>query len=298
MRRLGSRATVRRIRRHLAPERETVVVYFPRARLLPRGALGEALTVLYCPDDFRRFHDGRRDEAFIAWEDEALKRSDLVIGVSPTLCRILEARHPHVRMVENGFDPEVFRSTDEPAPEDVADLPRPRIGYLGTARMPTFDAELMAEAARRRPGWSFCVIGWYDAGDPEIERLAALPNVRILGPRPRPVLARYLAAMDAMTCPYPDCPVTPSRSPMKGYEALAAGRPLVATHSPILDAHRPRLRSTESLDEFLAALEEVLEDPPAGSAELAAPFTWSSRARELRDHILEALARRDPPDRP
>jgi len=277
------------VRKRLEPGVPTAVVYLPRARLFPAGALGEAVSAYLCSDDFRFRPDGSRDEAFCEWEDRALAACDLVIGVSDAIRDGFAGRHDRARTVENGDDPGLFRPVDGPGPADVADLPRPRVGFVGSVRPPLIDLGLAARVADARPDWSFCFVGWHDDGDPDLEALRERPNVRLFGPRPREALAAYISAMDVMTCPYPKCRVTEVASPLKAYEAVGAGKPLVATHIPALNRHRPALRSEDSEAAYLAALDEVIADPPAVAADLAARCTWAARAAELRRHLAEAI---------
>lgn len=283
----------RRVRGALRGGSPVVVVQMPRARLFRPGALGEALTVYYCSDEFRVRDDGSTDETFCAWEDEMLARADLVVGVSPALCDVLARRHRHVRLVENGADPELFHPHDGPAPVDVADIPRPRLGFVGSVRRPLIDHDVVLGLARRRPGWSLCLVGWYDDDDPGIAAYRACGNVHVLGPRPREELSAYLGAMDVLICPHPPCEFADAASPLKGYEALAAGRPMVSLHAPALRGHAPHVRDTSSAEEFEAALADVLADPPAPDPALADSVSWAARARTFRAHVVEALRERE-----
>jgi glycosyltransferase involved in cell wall biosynthesis len=289
MRRLGRWWSRTVVTRALSEDARTVLVYFPRAGMFEPGALGEALTVYFCSDDFRYHHDGERDVAFCRWEDDVLDRADVVIGVSDPLCRRLAERHPRVRLVKNGIDPELFRPVGGPEPADIAGLPRPRIGFVGTVRAPLIDLDFVGEVAEARPGWTICLVGCYDEADPGIARARERPNVVLTGPRPRAALARYIAAMDVMTCPYVESRVTAPGLPLKAFESLAVGRPLVGVHAPELDEPRPYLRNTESLEEFLAAVGEVLRAPPEIGPEVSSGFAWRTRAGEFREHVLRLL---------
>ena len=64
---------------------------------------------------------------------------------------------------------------------------------------------------------------------------------------------------------------------------------MVGVHAPLLDERRPALRNTESLEEFLAAVEELLEDPPEIGPEVSSGFTWRERTREFREHVVRAF---------
>ncbi len=279
----------RQIQAKLRPDVETVVILYPQARLPARGAFGEALTVYYCSDDFGHRPDGTRRPEVQEWEDEVLDRSDVVIVSTVGLEETMAPRHPRVCLVENGFDPDLFRPVEGGPPDDIAELPEPRIGFVGSVREALFDFELMSAVARARPDWSLCCIGWTDDADAGLAAFAALPNVHVLGPRPREELARYISAMAVVTAPYPPTKLAAPALPLKAFESLAVGAPLVGLHAPLLDGYRPHLRSAETLEAFLAEIDAVLADPPTGSVDAAAPFTWKCRAAELLAHFDAAL---------
>src|SRR6185436_7193969 len=89
-----------------------------------------------------------------------------------------------------------------------------------------------------------------------LERLAALPNVHLLGERPLETLPGYVQHMDVALLPYKRNAYTDAINPMKFYEALAAGTPVVA--SPIRPLEDPQFRSVVTLartaDDWSAAM--------------------------------------------
>src|SRR5207302_4079247 len=63
----------------------------------------------------------------------------------------------------------------------------------------------------------------------ELAELEALPNVFHLGPQPQSAVPSYVAAFDVCVNPFARGPVADSVSPLKVYEYLAMGRPVVSS---------------------------------------------------------------------
>ncbi len=91
----------------------------------------------------------------------------------------------------------------------------------------------MALAAQRRRGASFVLIGRESGAD--LSALAALPNVHRLGEVPYASLPEHLAAFDVCTIPFRRTPLTEATNPVKLYEYLATGKPVVARRLPEIE---------------------------------------------------------------
>jgi glycosyltransferase involved in cell wall biosynthesis len=107
----------------------------------------------------------------------------------------------------------------------------------------------------------------------------------------------WLAALDVATMPFPFTPhFAQSASPMKMFEYLAAGLPIVASDLPALaevlvDGETAVLTPPGDISALADAIRRLRDDPAlrsrlaAGSREAAAAFTWRARA----ERILEAI---------
>jgi glycosyltransferase involved in cell wall biosynthesis len=283
---IGQRLLAPVLRRDLARlgfQRPIVIAGLPHAvdlldRVPKRGV------VYHCSDDF----SGVRGFPSSLPEVEAdlCRRADLVVTTSQTLC---EARHhfnPHTYWVPNGVDVAHF-SQAAAAADELRALPRPVVGFVGGLSQ-WVDAELLASLARSRTAWSLVLIG---PSSIDLSSLRGLPNVHLLGPRPYADLPRYLAAMDVALVPFKHEAVAWHADPIKVYEYLAAGLPVVSTDLPALHRLGDVVRLANTPSEFLAqvdaAVEEGRDTRRAARQAEAARHTWSSRFERFEQLVLE-----------
>lgn len=219
-------------------------------------------------------------------------------GVRDDLAR-LGVDSERVLVEHDGFEPSRFAaplSRDESRvalalPKDV-----PLAVYTG-GLLEWKGVDLVVEAARSLPDVYFVIAGGMDADVKKLRQKAGgLANVRIDGFQPPERVPLYLSAGDLGLVPNRSKPLISSRytSPLKVFEAMAVGLPLVASDVPSL-----RELLTHEQDALLVAA----DDAPAlaegvrrmiGDAALRArlgsklaqrahEFTWDARARRILD---------------
>jgi glycosyltransferase involved in cell wall biosynthesis len=279
-------ALVRRATRRLGLERPILWAYVPQAEVLI-DALEPSLVVYHCVDDIAA--QERIDTAsFRAAETRFAARADLVLASAPALAKRMRRISSNVMDAPNVADTELFSRALGPGILDpaMAALSQPRIVFTGAIVALKLDLPLLAELARLRRSWSFALVGPIGPGEPDtdISALTAEPNIRLLGPRNYGELPDVLRAADAGLIPYVRNALTESIFPMKVYEYLAAGLPVIATPLPALAgiaevATAPDAQGiAELLDEALA------QDDPKLRAErsrAAAAHSWERHLKEI-----------------
>ena len=290
------RETVRRATRRVGFERPVLWAYVPQALGLI-DVLRPRLVVYHCVDDIAA-HDRVDTTTFRNAEQEFVRVADVVIASSEPLRARLSQLVDDVRLMTNVADTEAFSRALDPGPidPDLDRLPRPRIVFVGAVSNIKFDVELVCELARQRPSWSIVLVGPAGLGDPrtDVSKLRACPNVHLLGTRPHDQLPSLLRGADAAIIPYRINALTSSVFPMKVYEYLAAGLPVVAT--PL-----PALSGVEGIDtaadgtETARVLERLLDaDTPQmrrRRSELASGHSWDARIAEIDDVVAEHACR-------
>jgi glycosyltransferase involved in cell wall biosynthesis len=203
--------------------------------------------------------------------------------------------HGNVHFAPNVTDTALFATALQPGPVDaaLAALPSPRIVYVGALVAGTLDLPLIERLARLRPDWTFAFVGPVGMGEPRtnIDALRPLPNVHLLGHRPYERLPEVLRGADAAITPYRLDGKMRSVFPMKTYEYLASGVPVVTTPLPAI-AGVPHLRRASTAEEMAAQLDEALAtDTPAARAERSSAVrshSWESRIEQLGEVLARA----------
>jgi glycosyltransferase involved in cell wall biosynthesis len=288
-------AQVSRAAHSLGFERPLLWSYVPQADWLVETLQPSAI-VYHCVDDIAA-QKGVAAAAFREAEAHFAARADLVLASAPALAERMRTLNERVFYAPNVADTDRFATALEVGPTDpaIAALPGPRIVFTGAVVATKLDLELLEGVARARPNWSIALVGPVGAGDPltDISALERLPNVHLLGARPYLQLPEVLRGADVALVPYAINDLTRSVFPMKVYEYLAAGLPVVTTPLPAL-AETTGVIVADDAPATVAAVERALteDDRAARRARSAAvrENSWDARLEEI-DAYLSSLAR-------
>ncbi len=221
--------------------REPIVWLSTPAQFDARFDLPARLRVYHIVDDYlgygslseaQRASWAERERGLIDW-------ADLVVAVSQELMETKGTANPKFRLLPNAVDDAAYRTTDRSTPAALAHLSRPILGYIGLIGM-RLDLALLDALAAAHPEWTLALLGEVNRnGCGEVlDRLAGRPNVRLLPPVPGDQVAGYVRAFDLGLLPYRRTRETHHASPLKLYEYLAAGLPVVAADVPARGSSR------------------------------------------------------------
>lgn len=246
-----------------------------------REQLGCAL-VYDCMDD----HEGFATNAstMLDAERRLLEGADLVVASSQLLLDKVEPVARRSMLVRNGVDAAHFGRV--PALAHAA-LDRLTIGYYG-AIADWFDSGLVGEVARLRPNWHLVLIGHTFGAD--LDPLQQ-PNVSLPGEQPYRELPRLIRDWDCCLIPFRRVPLTEATNPVKVYEMLAAGKPVVAVPLPELLplAEEGHIALAESATAFVAAIESAVVNDSRARQESRRAFahrnTWERRYAALSEGV-------------
>jgi GT2 family glycosyltransferase len=208
----------------------------------------------------------------LAQESELTAEADLVVVSSPVLEAEARRHARSVLLLRNACEYDHFA-----VPVKAPGTP-PVIGYYG-ALEDWFDADLVADLAERNPGWRFVLVGRVVSVD--ASRLARLPNVSLPGEQPYPLIPGWLHGFDVALIPFKRTPLTEATNPVKAYEMLAAGKPIVSVPIPEMVALGPLVRLAGTVAEFerqiTASLRPEGADVIAARRAFAREHTWAKR---------------------
>ncbi len=253
------------------------------------GQFNEEAFIYYCVDDYTEF-EGLDTDRITLVEDDLRSRSDIVVATSELLLKKNRKSRPDTVLVRHGVDFDHFASAWRDKldrPDDLKNIEGPIFGFFGLIHF-WIDLRLIAEVARLRPQYSFVMIGDCIADTRDLERL---PNVHLLGRRPNKELPAYCAAFDAGLMPFACNAMTRSINPIKMYEYLASGLPVIATPLPEAERFTGPIKISETPERFASACDNVLEEDQPGRraviAQTVAGESWESKV-ELLSEVIEA----------
>jgi len=257
------------------------------------GKMGEDRVVYDITDDWITLTQSEALTRLIVEQDRELCRvADAVIVCSQKLYDLKHELARNLHLIPNGVDAEHYRCVLDgtgPLPEEAADWPRPIYGYTGTIHPDRVDVDLVERMARRLTQGCFALVGPFFLPDADRDRLLATGKVFFTGPVPYTRLPQFMRAFDVCMTPHLVTPFTESLNPIKLWEYLAGGKPIVSTDVAGFRDFPQFVRIAKGEDEFLNALQEAQHEAPAlGEARRAEArkHSWDARV----DQILDVVA--------
>jgi glycosyltransferase involved in cell wall biosynthesis len=223
--------------------------------------------------------------------DRRLKaRSDLTVYVSQGLLEQESGKCKESFFLDHGVDFEMFASAAKSpvVPRDMADIPKPIVGYYGTISYHSLDLDLARKIADLLPELSFVYVGTAHEDYPE---LTAKKNVWMLGRKDYEEIPHYGKCFDVAIMPWRQSRWIEACNPIKLKEYLALGKPVVST--PFFTQIQDYLDVAyvaDTPEEFAHCIAEALEqDSPeriAARRKKVENATWDSKAELLLHKVL------------
>jgi glycosyltransferase involved in cell wall biosynthesis len=219
-------------------------------------------------------------------EIQLIERVDQVFVHSSGLLDRKGKINPNTYLVPNGVDYHAFADpVSEPA--DLAAIPHPRIGYVGSMKK-QLDWQLLEQLSFEHPEWSFVFVG-AQLSHSEIraitERMCRYVNAHFLGAKTASELQTYPQHIDVCIMPYKIDDYTKFIYPLKLHEYLATGRPVVGSPIRTLQEFSSVVRLARTTAEWSDAIESCLLETPNTEASCA-------RRRVAQQHDWEILVKR------
>lgn len=176
-------------------------------------------------------------------------------------------------------------------PEDLKNIGSPVLGFIGAVSSYKINLDLISYLAAQRPQYSIVIIGEVGEGDPstKIDILRAHKNIHLLGPKPYNVLPQYLKYFDVALLPNNLNEYTDNMFPMKFFEYLAAGKPIVSVDLSSIQEFHNVVKIGKDKFEFVMAVDAVISGdvvPLNERLALAKEYTYETRTDKMLKMLI------------
>lgn len=302
--RLGMRPIARAIRkwREQLPQTRplALAVSYPHYLYLRDQVRPDAL-VYYNMDDYALYWQSRSEQVR-QLERRTVREADLSLFCARIRSEELAAAEPDARArivhLPHGAPAAVMAPnplhTPAPAPPDLATLPGPRLGFVGSLE-DRLDWDLIDRTAVQFPRASIVLIGreptpaprdhWYLS----YRRVIARPNVHRLGWKSQQQIGAYTSAFDVCLIPYrTDHAFNRVSCPTKLMDYMATSRPVVTTSLPECRLYDHLFDVAETPEAFLEAIGRLVE---RGGDDGRAERRWHTARAATWERTSERLLR-------
>lgn len=250
---------------------------------LYRKSIPHRKSIVRIVDNYAGFNAGYNN--FHAEMIKTLTESDAVFACSRNVRDLYQKYRNDIVVIPNGVDYERFSKRALTEPDLLKNIPRPRIIYVG-AVAEWFDWELICNLARKKPGLNFVIVGIWER---EMPKNGMYPNnVYIVGPQPYETIPGLLSYSEVGIVPFKDCDLVQGVSPIKIYEYLAAGLPVVTLKWDELENEALPVFFSGNIEEFADGLDKALSHLPEQKMKLqqyAQKCSWEHRLKKILGHI-------------
>lgn len=249
-------------------------------------------TVYHCVDEIKA-QPGMPVDILEREEKTLLKGADIIFVTAPQLKMSRVQWNSNIHYFSNVADFSHFNKAltdDFSKPLDLINLTGPILGFIGAVSSYKVDMVLLCHIAKSRPNYNIVIIGEVGEGDPstKINLLKEHNNIYLLGPKPYSVLPQYLKYFDIALLPNNLNEYTDNMFPMKFFEYLAAGKPIVSVDLSSIKEFHHIVKIGHNPDEFVRAVDQVLTGDVASLEDrlsLAKEYTYESRTTKMLNMI-------------
>ena len=262
--------------------------------------LPHRLSVYDVTDDWPEMSSlsSRERNQILGDDRKLLRRADFVFTVSTLLLRKKQRHRKDALHIPNGVCMEMYENLSKERPREIADVPGKIVGYAGSLHADRLDVKMICDIAdnMKSSNVSFVFAG-PDCLTPEARsHMDARENIFILPPVPFDRLPAVIENFDICWIPHQVTPFTNSLDPLKAYEYLAAGRPMISSEVEGMLPLSKYVVFCQTHRDFKFAIEDILAGReklgPDLRRTMARECSWAHRAEHIDSIIGEKLNRK------
>lgn len=221
-----------------------------------------------CVDDFA---------VTLPYEKEMVDLADVITCTAERIKERLSKMYPYkpIKLIPNAYD----KSMGLHVPNFTLPMERKTIGYIG-AWAPWVDEALIRKLACALPAINIVIIGVeFD----KKFRLHDIPNITYLGHLPHNQLTAHLRMFSVCLIPFRINSITLATNPVKMYEYLATGKPVVSTNLPECKKYEDVISIGAGHLDFIAKVKSLIKDPGDENSrrQIALSNTWENRCQSI-----------------
>ena len=276
------------------------------------------LLIYDCVDNYAAFPEqssfyraSTNKKTTIEQEECLAKKADVVFASAPGLFNRMKTLNENTHYTPNVGDYAKFSKVahfkNSPInaqrefpelPDDLKNIPTPRIGFTGALDEYKFDKDLFLKLVKDHPNYQFVVIGPLAIKDKEATKadmgFECLDNVHLLGIKPYKIIEKYYAGFDSFIIPYQLNEYTVDGCfPVKFHDALSAGLPTIVTNMPAYEPFGEVAKIAKSYDEFSQMLKDGVENNSKEKItqrqQVAAKNNWDGKVENMLKIVFQTL---------
>lgn len=226
-------------------------------------------------------------------EIKLCSKSDAVFCTAVGLHQRLFPHNKNTFMIPNGANYELFSKASEhiePCPKKMQGIKHPILGFVGMLQ-DCIDYDMIAALAEAHPDYSIVFIGKTLPGV-DISALQKYDNIKILGLVEQSQLPYYISQFDICLNTFKKGKLSKDVSPLKFYEYLATGKPIVSTPEPeqVLE-YKDIIEIADNNTEFIEKCEKILSENNDNGKEqrmlAGKDASWDSRVAQIIEKLKQ-----------
>ncbi len=248
-------------------------------------------------DDWSKFSGSQSHLVLITEQDATLCQScNHVIVCSQQLfddkAKLVDSEKLH--LIPNGVHVEHYDAvTDASLPIHALsqNWHKPVFGYTGTIHGDRVDVKLISDIAKAYPSATVAMVGPNLLEKPDQQGLEQFSNIVFTGSQPYSELPAIMRAFDVCMVPHRVTPFTESLNPIKLWEYLAAGKPIVSTNVAGFRDYPDLVSVADTSDDFvnqLAVATSESPDLPTLRQQAVRQHTWDQRVAAVEALLLKS----------
>jgi glycosyltransferase involved in cell wall biosynthesis len=254
------------------------------------GKLGESFSVYECVDELSEAKGLVKKNVISTYERRLLEKVNIVIVTHENLYRSKKHLNKNIYLIPNAAEVEHFKKSSlssTPLAPEMLDIPKPIIGFMGSIQY-WIDLDLIGYIATARPGWSIVLIGPIGRLS-KMDKINELNNIYLLGKKEYDTLPSYIKGFDVCINPYVRDNTANNCSPLKLYEYLASGKPVVSVDMPEANKFDGVLKIGISYEDFVEKIELSLNQLPDKEETINSRIgsvqqhSWNARFQQLEE---------------